>query len=83
MKKLENYRLAGIAEKIECPTLIVHGEHDTIVPVKWAHALYAACGAKKKDMKIFTPADGGSEHCHGDNRVVGANYIADWVMDNL
>ncbi len=83
MKKLENYRLAGVAEKIECPTLIVHGENDTIVPVKWAHALYAACGAKKKDMKIFTPADGGSEHCHGDNRVVGAKYIADWVMDNL
>jgi uncharacterized protein YbgA (DUF1722 family) len=32
---------------------------------------------------IFNPADGGSEHCHGDNRVVGANYIADWLMDNL
>ncbi len=83
MQKLEDYRLAGVAEKIECPMLIVHGEHDTIVPVKWAHQLYAAAGSKKKTLKVFTPADGGSEHCHGDNRVVGANYIADWVMDNL
>jgi alpha-beta hydrolase superfamily lysophospholipase len=83
MEKLENYRLAGIAEKIECPLLIVHGQHDTIVPVENANKLYAAAGSKKKTLKIFTPADGGSEHCHGDNRVVGANYIADWLMDNL
>ena len=83
MEKLENYRLAGIAEKIECPMLIVHGQHDTIVPVENANKLYAAAGSKKKTLKIFTPADGGSEHCHGDNRVVGANYIADWLMDNL
>lgn len=34
-------------------------------------------------LKIFTPEDGGSGHCHCDNRVVGANYIADWLMDNL
>ena len=83
MEKLENYRLAGIAEKIECPLLIVHGQHDTIVPVENANKLYAAGGSKQKTLKIFTPADGGSEHCHGDNRVVGANYIADWLMDNL
>ena len=83
MEKLENYRLAGIAEKIECPMLIVHGQHDTIVPVENANKLYAAAGSKQKTLKIFTPADGGSEHCHGDNRVVGANYIADWLMDNL
>ncbi len=83
MEKLENYRLAGIAEKIECPLLIVHGQHDTIVPVENANKLYAAAGSKQKTLKIFTPADGGSEHCHGDNRVVGANYIADWLMDNL
>lgn len=83
MEKLKNYRLAGVAEKIECPLLIVHGEHDTIVPVENANKLYAAAGPKQKTLKIFTPADGGSEHCHGDNRVVGTNYIADWLMDNL
>jgi dipeptidyl aminopeptidase/acylaminoacyl peptidase len=83
MEKLKNYRLAGVAEKIECPLLIVHGQHDTIVPVENANKLYAAAGSKQKTLKIFTPADGGSEHCHGDNRVVGTNYIADWLMDNL
>ncbi|MGZ8202353.1 MAG: serine aminopeptidase domain-containing protein, partial [Burkholderiales bacterium] len=77
------FKLAGVAQQIRCPTLIVHGENDTIVPVKWAHALYDAVGASQKTLKIFTPADGGSEHCHGDNRVVGSNYIADWLADNL
>ena len=83
MEKVKDFTLAGVAERIECPTLIVHGENDTIVPAHWAEKLYAAVGAKKKHLKIFTPADGGSEHCHGDNRVVGSNYIADWVADNL
>jgi alpha-beta hydrolase superfamily lysophospholipase len=83
MEKVKDFKLAGIAEMIECPTLIVHGENDTIVPAHWAEKLFAAVGAKNKKLKIFTPADGGSEHCHGDNRVVGSNYIADWIADTL
>jgi alpha-beta hydrolase superfamily lysophospholipase len=83
LEKVKAFKLAGVAQQIRCPTLIVHGENDTIVPVKWAHALYDAVGASKKTLKVFTPADGGSEHCHGDNRVVGSNYIADWLADNL
>ena len=42
MEKVKQFRLAGVAEKIECPTLIVHGLHDTIVPVEWAQQ--ALCG---------------------------------------
>ncbi|MBI3916261.1 MAG: alpha/beta hydrolase [Betaproteobacteria bacterium] len=76
------FRLVA-ADQIECPILIVHGLHDTIVPVEWAHKLYAAAGSKKKFLKVFTPEDGGSEHCHGDNRIVGSNYVADWLADNL
>lgn len=83
MEKVKDFKLAGVAERIECPTLIVHGENDTIVPAHWAEKLYAAVGAKRKHLKIFTVADSGSEHCHGDNRIVGSNYIADWVMDNV
>jgi fermentation-respiration switch protein FrsA (DUF1100 family) len=83
LEKVKDFRLAGVAENIECPTLIVHGAHDTIVPPHWAEKLYAAVGSKKKHLKIFTQADGGSEHCHGDNRVVGSNYIADWIADTL
>jgi dipeptidyl aminopeptidase/acylaminoacyl peptidase len=83
IEKLEKWTLAGVAERIECPMLIVHGQHDSLVPPAVAEQLYNAVGSKKKTLKIFTPEDGGCEHCHGDNRIVGANYIADWLMDNL
>jgi fermentation-respiration switch protein FrsA (DUF1100 family) len=83
LEKVKDFKLAGVAERIECPTLIVHGQNDTIVPPHWAEKLHAAVGAKEKHLKIFTAADGGSEHCHGDNRVVGSNYIADWLADRL
>ena len=83
IEKLKDWKLAGVAPRIECPTLVVHGLHDTLVPPAVAQQLYDAVGAKKKTLRIFTPEDGGCEHCHCDNRMVGVNYICDWVMDNL
>lgn len=62
---------------------MVHGEHDSIVPVDYARRLYQAAGSRKKQFKIFTAEEGGAEHCQGDNRVLGANYVADWLADNL
>lgn len=83
MKKLENYTLDKVAKDISCPVLITHGEKDTIVPVEMAHKLYAAIGSKDKTLKIFTADEGGSEHTQGDNRPLGSNFVADWVMDKF
>lgn len=84
MEKIKQFKLEGVADKIEMPILIVHGQHDTIVPVEIAHQLNnEITRSRKKTFKVFTVADGGSEHCHGDNRIVGSNYVADWVADTL
>jgi dipeptidyl aminopeptidase/acylaminoacyl peptidase len=83
MTKLKDYTLDGIAEKIECPFLVVHGENDGIVPVEYAHQLFRAVGTVQKTLKIFTAEDGGSDHCQEDNRQVGANYVADWLLAQL
>lgn len=83
MDKLRSYTLAGVAERIKCPFLVVHGERDSIVPVDYARRLYGAVGSARKSIKIFTADEGGAEHCQGDNRVLGANYVADWLADNL
>ncbi|MBI3068621.1 MAG: alpha/beta fold hydrolase [Betaproteobacteria bacterium] len=83
MRKLEKYTLAGVAERIECPTLVMHGERDTLSPVETAHQLYNAVGSKVKTLKIFTAEEGGAEHCQTDNRLLGANYVADWLAETL
>src|SRR5205807_3980437 len=83
LKKLEDFRLAGVAEKVQCAYLLTHGERDAQIPIEDARALYAAIGSADKTMKVFTLEEGGSEHCQGDNLTIGIAYIADWLGDKL
>ena len=81
--KAAKFSLAGVAEKITCPFLIVHAEDDTVVPVASAYKLYEALGSKRKQLRVFTKEDGGIYHAQADNRQVGVDYIADWIAGNL
>jgi dienelactone hydrolase len=83
IEKATRFSLAGVAERIACPFLVVHAEDDRVVPVASAHRLYDAIGSSRKDLKIFTAADGGTYHAQADNRQVGVDYIADWIGANL
>ncbi|MPZ45498.1 MAG: alpha/beta hydrolase [Betaproteobacteria bacterium] len=83
MVKLEKYTLAGVAERIECPTLICHGANDRLSTLGVAQQLYSAVGARDKTLKVFGEDDGGAEHCQADNRQVGTDYIADWLVQKL
>lgn len=78
----KRFDLAGVAGRIECPLLVVHGENDRIVPLDSAKRLYEAAGSKRKHLKIFTAAEGAAEHCQVDNRQLGVDYIADWLAEN-
>ncbi len=79
IEKAKGFSLAGVADKITCPFLIVHGQDDKVVPVANAHKLYEAVGSPRKHLKILTAEDGGSYHAQADNRQVGIDYIADWI----
>jgi dipeptidyl aminopeptidase/acylaminoacyl peptidase len=83
LKKLEGFRLAGVAEKVQCPYLLTHGERDAQIPMEDARALFDAIGAKDKTLKVFTFEEGGYEHCQGDNLTIGIAYIGDWLADRL
>ncbi|MCC7484389.1 MAG: alpha/beta hydrolase [Burkholderiales bacterium] len=83
MEKLKRFTLEGVAQNITCALLVVHGERDSIVPVEMAHRLHDTASSRIKTLKIFTAEEGGSEHCQGDNRQIGANYVADWLAANL
>jgi dienelactone hydrolase len=83
LERAKQFSLAGVAERITCPVLITHGANDRVVPVEAAQKLYAALTTKKKTLKIFTPEEGGAEHCQVDNRPLGIEFIADWIAANL
>ncbi len=77
------FSLASVAHRIACPFLVTHGVNDRLASAEDARLLYEAVGSKNKSIKIFTPEDGGSEHCHVDNRSVGVDYVADWLTEIL
>ncbi len=83
IERAERFSLAGVAEKITCPFLVVHSEDDKVVPVASAHKLFEAIGARRKSLKILTAEDGSTYHAQADNRQVGIDYIADWIGANV
>jgi dienelactone hydrolase len=78
----KKFSLEGVAQKIECPVLILHGEDDRVVPLQEAKTLYEKVGARNKTLKIFTAEEGGTEHCQVDNRQLGIDYVGDWILAN-
>jgi dienelactone hydrolase len=79
----KKFTLEGVAEKIECAFLVLHGENDRIVPLEEAKKLYERVGSKNKHLKIFTAEEGGAEHCQVDHRQLGVDYIGDWLLKNM
>jgi len=79
----KKFTLEGVAQKVECPFLVVHGEDDRVVPVDAAHKLHAALGSRKKELRIFTAAEGGAEHCQVDHRQLGVDFIGDWLLKTI
>jgi dienelactone hydrolase len=79
----KKFTLEGVADKVQCPILILHGENDRIVPVAEAHKLYERVGSNNKTLKIFTADEGGAEHCQVDNRQLGVDFIGDWLLKTM
>lgn len=77
-------RLEGVAEKITCPLLVVHGENDRQIPLWHAEkTIAAAVNSPNRRLKVFSLAEGGAEHCQVDNSGMAIDYIADWVAEVL
>jgi dienelactone hydrolase len=82
-KKLEGFKLDGVIQKMRCPYLLVHGEGDQQAPFEHAQKMIAAAGSNKKDLKVFTRAEGGYHHCQVDNISIGSAYMWDWAAEVL
>ncbi len=80
----QKFTLEGVAEQITCPLLIVHGENDRQVGLAQAEMTYeAAVNSPKRELKVFTLADTGAEHCQVDNTDMFVDYAAHWVAETL
>jgi dienelactone hydrolase len=84
MRIAQDVHLDGVVEKIKVPFLVTHGERDSQIPLKWAHRTYEQLvNSPKRELKVFTDREGGSQHASFDNSINAGHYIADWVAETL
>jgi pimeloyl-ACP methyl ester carboxylesterase len=76
--------LEGVVERISVPFLIAHGANDRQIPVAYAHRSYEqAVNSPKRELRIFTPEEGATEHIGLDHLPHVSVFIADWVADTF
>lgn len=81
---LKEFTMAGIAKNITCPTLITHGDKDTLMSVEGAKRLFNEIGAQDKTLKVYGAEDGGGRiHCSHDYWAHNLPYMLDWLEERL
>lgn len=84
MEATKDFRLEGVIDKIRCPYLIVHGEHDFLGPdLGETSARYAKSKGVDVTYKLFSAEETGAAHCQMDNPTLGQEFICDWIADQL
>jgi dienelactone hydrolase len=83
LKKIEGFKLDGVAQKVTCPFLLMHGAADAQVSMAEAHKLFDLIGSKDKTLRVFTEEEGGAQHCQRDYLTRAVDVIADWLDEKL
>ncbi len=80
----DDVHLDGVVEKITVPFLIAHGANDRQIPLEYAHRSYEqAVNSPKRELRVFTPEEGATEHIGLDHLAYVSTFIADWVADTF
>ena len=80
----EDVHLDGVVEQITVPFLIAHGENDRQIPLEYAHRSFEqAVNSPKRELRVFTPEEGATEHIGLDHFTHVIDHIADWVADTF
>ena len=84
IEKSKGMTLDGEMARIRVPFLVTHGEKDRQISLDYAHQAYdQLINSAERELKIFTPREGGVEHVGADNMSYGRDYIADWFAEKL
>jgi pimeloyl-ACP methyl ester carboxylesterase len=80
----DDVHLDGVVEQITVPFLIAHGANDRQIPLEYAHRSYEqAVNSPKRELRVFTPEEGATEHIGLDHLPHVSTFIADWVADTF
>lgn len=84
MRIAEQVHLDGVLDRIRVPFLVTHGQADKQIPVEFAQRSYdQLVNSPDRELKIFTPREGGIQHSSFDNSINAGHYIADWVAERF
>ncbi len=81
-RRLADYTLDGLLDRIEMPTLVVIGDGEGGVREDMARRVYDELTCDKTWMQ-FTRDFPGYEHCQMDNLTVANEDIGDWIAAHL
>ncbi|WP_433585955.1 alpha/beta hydrolase family protein [Microbacterium hydrocarbonoxydans] len=80
-EKLAAFTLDGVAEKLDIPVYVMHGEADIIMDIEGARRFVAALKTDDVTVDIYDGA--GSLHCSYDYLSVASARLADWFLNRL
>jgi pimeloyl-ACP methyl ester carboxylesterase len=65
------------ARRVACPAVVVHGEDDDLVPIRFAPRVYEALAGEKSFWRV--PRCGHCHHADEPQAVVRAEYERRWT----
>ncbi|KIH99075.1 hypothetical protein LP52_09455 [Streptomonospora alba] len=80
-EKLARFTLDGVAEKLDIPVYVMHGENDIIMDIEGARRFEAALSVE--DVTVDYYGGAGSLHCNYDYLAVAAARLADWMLHRI
>ena len=84
LARSQDMNLNGHLDRIRVPFLVTHGARDRQISVDYAQQTYdQLVNSPRRELRIFTPREGGVEHVGADNMAFGNDYIADWFAETL
>ena len=83
LEKAALFRIDTVADRIKCPFLLTHGSDDEQVPLADAQKLFDAVGSADKTLRVFTPEEGGAQHCQRDYLTLVCDTIGDWLEEKI
>lgn len=84
MATAQKVSLNGLLDRIRKPFLVTHGEADRQIPLSDAYQTFEQLtNSPDKELKVFTPREGGVHHCSVDNSAYATRFIADWVAERF